>query len=354
MRALITALCVGSLGFGLVLAACGGATAGNIAGSDSGAGGPGIDGGGGGDGGVMTTGPGEAGETSTGTPTPAPCAAPADPTKSALCITVTPEAIDYTSDPNFDGKGYLVAQVFGTSLPDYPDGGELPALAAQSFGAPDAGTIDLSQPLPAIRFDGLTATVYPRVIFVDGPTLSGSIGAGTWLAGYDLDQGLGGQPPLVAQPLVAGTGTSVTMKLSALRELVVTMRRTVPPAGNGEGAATFIATTDQIPGNSSPLFGIGQNPCARVDGTNMATISGFVIGAGPYYVAGILDDFGLADGGVALPPGALVSLQSENGGLQIPTADQLTYAPTAYRVSQTISLGLVLPGAPATDGVSCP
>ena len=41
-------------------------------------------------------------------------------------------------------------------------------------------------------------------------------------------------------------------------------------------------------------------------------------------------------------------------GLQIPAADQLTYAPTAYRVSQTISLDLVLPGAPATDGVSCP
>ena len=351
MRALLTALCVGWLGLGVVLAACGGATASNIAGGDSGGGGPGVDGGGGGgDGGIMTTGP-EAGEASTGTP---PCAAPADPTKAALCITMTPEAIAYTSDPDFDGKGYLVAQVFGASLPDDPDGGEVPALAAQTFGAPDAGTVDLSQPLPTIRFDGLPATVYPRVVFVDGPTLSGSIGAGTWLAGYDLGQGLGGQPPLVAQTLVAGTGTSITMKLSALRELVVTMQRTVAPAGNGEGAATFVATTDQVPASGSPLFGIGENPCARVDGNNMAQVTGFVIGAGPYYVAGVLDDFGLADGGVALPPGALVSLQSENGGLQIPAAGQLTYPPTTYRVSQTISLDLVLPGAPTADGVSCP
>jgi hypothetical protein len=286
--------------------------------------------------------------------TPAPCSPPADPSKAALCITVAPEPMSFTSNPDFDGKGYLVAQVFDTSLPDYPDGGEEPALAAQTFGEPDAGTVDLSQPLPAIRFDGLPATVYPRVVFVDGPTLSGSIGAGTWLAGYDLGNGLGGQPPLVAQQLVAGTGTSVTMKLSALRQLVVTMTRTVPPAGNGEGPATFVATTVQGPASGSPLFGVGQNPCARVDGTNVALVSGFVIGTGPYYVAGVLDDFGTGDGGVDLPPGSLVSLQLANGGLQIPAADQLTYPATAYQITQTIALDLVMPGAPATDPVSVP
>jgi hypothetical protein len=267
---------------------------------------------------------------------------------------VVPEAIAFTADPAFDGKGYLVAQVFDTPLPDAPDGGEVPSLAAQTFGEPDAGTVDLSQPLPAIRFDGLPATVYTRMVFVDGPTPTGSIGAGTWLAGYNLADGLGGQPPLVAQALTVGMGTSVTMTLSALRELVVTMTRTVAPAGNGEGPATFVATTDQVPASGSPLFGAGQSTCARVDGTNMAQVSGFVIGTGPYYVAGILDDFGLADGGIALPPGALVSLQQTNGTLQIPAADQLTYPPTAYRVTQTVALDLVLPGAPATDGVTCP
>jgi len=352
MRAWLTVVCVGWLGVGLVLAACGGATAGDLAGGDSGADGAALEGGGGSSGGGdAAADSGQAGEASMGVPSP--CAAPADPSKAALCITVAPEAMTFTSDPRFDGKGYLVAQVFGTSLPDYPDGGEMPALAAQTFGAPDAGTVDLSQPLPAIRFDGLPAAVYPRVVFFDDPTTS-SIAAGSWLAGYDLSHGLGGQPPLIAEPLVVGSGTSITMKLSALRELVVTMQRTVPPAGNGEGPATFVATTDQVPASSSPLFGAGQNGCARVDGTNEAKVSGFVVGTGPYYVAGILDDFGLANGGIALPPGALVSLQQANGTLQIPPADQLTYAPTAYRVSQTIALDLVLPGAPATDPVSCP
>jgi hypothetical protein len=342
MRALLTVVCVGSLGLGLGLAACGGATAGNLAGGDAGTdGAP-----------ASTTTSGQDGGTSV--VTSAPCAPPGDPTKAALCVTVVPEAMTFTSDPRFDGKGYLVAQAFDTSLPDYPDGGETPSLAAQTFGEPDAGTVDLSQPLPVIRFDGLPGAVYPRVVFVDDPDTTVDIGAGTWLAGYDLGDGLGGQPALVAQPLVVGSGTSITMTLTALRELVVTMQRTVAPAGNGEGPATFVATTDQVPGNGSPLFGVGQNACSRVDGTNQTQVSGFVIGSGPYYVAGILDDFGLADGGVTLPPGGLVSLQQTNGTFQIPAADQLTYPATAYRVSQTITLDLVLPGAPATDGISCP
>ena len=349
MRAVLTVVCVGSLGLGLGLAACGGATASNLGGTDSGADGAAT--GAGGDAGTSTP-TGEAGGTTV--VTSAPCAPPADPTKAALCVTVVPEAMTFTSDPRFDGKGYLVAQAFDTSLPDYPDGGEIPALAAQSFGAPDAGTVDLSQPLPAIRFDGLPGAVYPRIVFDDDPASTDDIGAGTWLAGYDLGAGLGGQPALVAQPLVVGSGTSITMTLTALRELVVTMQRTVAPAGNGEGPATFVVTTDQVPASGSPLFGVGQNACSRVDGTNQTQVSGFVVGAGPYYVAGILDDFGLADGGVSLPPGALVSLQEANGTFQIPPADQLTYAPTAYRVTQTIALDLVLPGAPATDTVSCP
>jgi hypothetical protein len=285
--------------------------------------------------------------------TSAPCDPPADPTKAALCVTLAPEAITFTSDPRFDGKGYLVAQLFDLALPDYPDGGEMPALAAQTFGEPDAGTVDLSQPLPVIRFDGLPTTVYPRVVFFDDPAAT-SIAAGTWLAGYDVGAGLGGSPPLVAQTLAAGSGTSITMKLSALRELVVTMQRTATPAGNGEGPATFVVTTSQVPVTNSPLFGVGQSACSNVSGNDQAQVSGFVIGAGPYYVAGVVDDFGLADGGVSLPPGALTSLAYSGGAFQIPSADQLTYAPTAYRVSQTITLDYTIPGAPATDGVSCP
>ena len=336
MRVLLGVVYVSTLGVGLGAAACGGATAGNLAAGDSGtdgAGGGGEAGGGGSSGGSSG---GDAGASPADAA--APCAPPADPNKAALCLTVAPEPIDFSSDTRFDGKGYLVAQVFGTPLPDSPDGGEVAALAAQTFGAPGAGGVDLSQPLPVIRFDGLSGTVYPRVVFADDPALGSNIGPGTWLAGYDLGAGLGSAPPLVARPLVAGTGTSITVKLSALRELVVTMERTTPAVGNGQGAATFVATTDQVPASGSPLFGLGQAACAHVDGANTAQVSGFVIGAGPYYVAGVLDDFGLADGGVSLPPGALTSLQVTSAGPEIPAADRLTYAPTAYRVSQTIAL----------------
>jgi hypothetical protein len=359
MRVLLAVACVGSVSLGVALTACGGSTAGVLSGDGGGAtaeGGGGSSGGGeGGSGSADATASVDGGGPTESGPAVPPCAAPSDPTKSALCVTVAPEAITFTSDPRFDGKGWLIAQVFSTAQPDDADGGEVPSLGAQTFGAPDAGSVDLSQPLPAIRFDGLPpGSVYPRVVFYDDPTPSSDLGAGDWLGGYDLSGGLGGSPPLVAQALAAGQGTSIAMTMTALRELVVTMERGVMPAGNGEGPATFVVTNSQTPATGAPLFGVGQNPCARVDGTNEATVSGFVYGDGPYYVAGILDDFGLADGGVSLPPGALTSLQVSSAGVEIPPADQLTYAPMADRVSQTISLDVVVPNPPATDPVSCP
>jgi len=361
MRGLLTLVCVGCFGCGLALSACGGATASSITGSgnDSGAEGGGGDTGTGPDGtsGGDATQGGDASDAGSSGETGPACAPPTDPTKSALCLTVIPEDIAFTSDPKFDGKGWLVAQVFDTSLPGLPDGGELPAIASLELpaGGPDAGpAVDLSQPVPVLRFDGLPATVYARAIFVDDPAPTPVVGASTWLAGYDLSKGLLNQTPLVAQSLPAGTGTSVSLHLAALREMSVTLDRTVTPAGNGEGPATVIATPDQAPSSNSSLFGLANNPCVRVDGTNTGLVTGFVIGKGPYYVIGVLDDFGTGDAGVSLPPGALVSVVPTDAGLQIPASDQMTYAANAYRVSQTIALDLVLPGAPKTDTVSCP
>jgi hypothetical protein len=205
-----------------------------------------------------------------------------------------------------------------------------------------------------LRFDWLTSTVYARAVFVDDPAPAPQIGASTWLAGYDLSAGFQTQTPLVARTLPAGVGTSLSIDLVALREMIVTMNRSVTPAGNGEGPATALATPDQAPGSASPLFGLANNACARVDGTNTAQVPGFVIGTGPYFIAGVLDDFGLADSGVSLPPGALTSLQAADGGYVLPAANKMTYDPKAYRVSQTITLNVVIPGAPATDTVSCP
>lgn len=352
MRGWLALICAG-----LVLAACGGATASSITGDgDSGATAEAASGTDGAAGADATQG-GDAGDAGITAETGPSCAPPTDPTKSALCLTLTPEDIAFTSDPRFDGKGWLVAQAFGTSLPDLPDGGELPALAALELppGGPDAGpAVDLSQPVPTLRFDGLPPTVYVRAIFVDSPAPDPTVQAGTWLAGYDLSKGLLDSTPLVAHSLPTGVGTSVSLPLLALREMSVTMDRTVTPAGNGEGPATIIATPDQVPSSTTSIFGLASSACARVDGANSAEVTGFVIGKGPYYVVGILDDFGLADGGVSLAPGALVSLDVTDAGLAIPTADLMTYPANAYRVSETISLDLVIPGAPATDTVSCP
>jgi hypothetical protein len=355
MRALLTLVGVGCFGCGLALAACGGATSSSLTGVDSGGADgtteAGLDGSSGGD--VTSTDGGDGGmATETGTP----CAAPGDPTKSAMCLTIVPESITFTSDPKFDGKGWLVAQVFDTATPTLSDGGEVPALATMELppGGQDAGSIDLSQPIQVLRFDGLPATVYTRVVFLDDPAPNPQIGASTWLAGFDFSKGLLNDTPLVAESLPTGAGTNVSLHMIALREMTITMNRTVTPAGNGEGPATVVATPDQVPTSTSALFGVGENACARVDGTNTAQVTGFVFGKGPYYIAGQLDDFGLGDGGVSLPPGALVSLDLIDGGYELPAADLMTYAPTAYRVSQTISLNLVVPGAPGTDTVSCP
>jgi hypothetical protein len=362
MRAVLTLVCVGSMACGGILAACGGSTSSNLSGSDSGSDGTaaeassggmdtgtGNDGQGGGDSGMGS----DTGSTGEGGST---CAPPTDPSKSALCLTLTPESIAFTSDPAFDGKGWLIAQVFDTALPDYPDGGSKPPLAAMELppGLPDGGTIDLSQPVPVLRFDGLPSTVYVRAVFEDNPMPPTAVGAGTWLAGYDLSNGVHSQLALVNQALPTGSGTSINLPLVALRQMIITLDRTVTPAGNGQGPAEVIATPDQSPTSGSPVFGIGTSPCTKVDGTNMGVVPGLVIGKGPYWVAAVLDDFGTSDGGTGLPPGALTSLDLDGGSYQLPAANQLAYAPNAYQVALTVSLNLVVPGAPSMDSVSCP
>ena len=358
MRALVTLVCVGSMAGGLLLAACGGATSSNIAGSDSGSDGSTVDTGiGGMDSSPGTDGPGggDAADSGSSGEAGSPCAPPADPSKSALCLTLVPESIAFTSDPSFDGKGWLIAQIFDSAQPDYPDGGQKPDLAHAELppGLPDGGTIDISQPIPMLRFDGLPSTVYVRAVFFDNPNPPTPVGPGTWLAGYDLQNGIHSQLALVNQPLTPGSGTSISLPLTALRQMVVTLDRAVTPAGNGEGPAEFVATPDQSPSSGSPIFGLGTSPCAKVDGTNTAQVSGLVIGKGPYWVAADLDDFGLADGGVGLPAGSLTSLDIDAGYL-LPAANHLSYAANAYQVALTVSLNVVVPGAPSTDTVTCP
>ena len=287
------------------------------------------------------------------------CAPPIDPAKSAICLTLSPEAIAFMSDPALDGKGYLVAQAFGVAVPDLGDGGSVAALATVVLpggdAGVDAGPVDLSHSLPVVRFDGLPQTAFVRAIFVDDPGPAAGLHAGDWLAGYDMSAGIYKGVPLAPQALTAGEGTAVTLNLVALRKMTITLGRTAALEGNGQGPATVLAASQQNLGAGAHLFGLGTAPCANVSGTLTADVAGFVFGQGPYFVTGVLDDFGASDGGAFFAAGSLSSLEvTADGGAQIPAANALSYAPTAYAVTKTIALGFVGPGDAGTDGVTCP
>ena len=283
------------------------------------------------------------------------CAPPSDPTRAALCITVQPEAVTFVSaDPSFDGKGILVADVHDTANPNGADGGSLMAL--QSFMAPPAdagmGELDLSQPPPVIRFDGLPpGVVYPRVIFVDSRDTK-KVGAGWWIGNYDLGRGLRSPTVLLPVTLQAGSGTSMTVALTALRALTVTLTRSVTPLGNGQGPVEVVVTDDPIPTDASALFGAATASCANLADAAAVAANGFVLGAGPYDTLAVLDDFGL-DAGLA--PGALTSLVPTDGGYVNPASARLAYPASAYVVTKTLDLDTVVAYPDAgVDPVSCP
>jgi hypothetical protein len=297
------------------------------------------------------TGPGEG-------PSPTPCAAPSDPTKAALCITVAPEAIQFVaSNPDFDGKGLLVAEVFDTQFPNLADGGT--AVPLQSVEYSGAMNIDLSQTLPVIRFDGLPVeTVFPTIVFSDVATPTSDLQAGYLIGGYDLSNGILNSTPVKSVTLQQGSGTGVTIDLVALRGLTVNLTLGTTLTGNGQGPATIIATTTETPMNGSPLFGAGQSSCVSVAGNTPAAVTGFVIGKGPYYAAAVVAQFGPLDAGVSLPPGALTSLVEANSGIMIPPADMLSYPAsypaTAYMITGSLTLGFVVPGSPGSQTFTCP
>jgi hypothetical protein len=292
-----------------------------------------------------------------------PCPPPADPTTSSLCISLNPEAIAFLSDPAFDGKGLLVLQLFSRPHPD-DDAGDsavTPPLLLPS--QPDGGTadggfalLDLSQPVPQVRFDGLPTLVYARAVFVDDPTTlgKGGVQAGWWLAGLDLANGID-KAPLSPVALTAGQGTSVSLDLIALRKLTVTVARAsgIAPAGNGQGPVVTVAIdTDKIGGDAGGhLWGAGALACGKVDGISQAVVQGFVIGKGPYWIVASLDDFGVD---ASFPAGGLSSLILDGGGLFVPASDKVMYPANAYQVTATAALTFVSPWEGGVDPVSCP
>jgi hypothetical protein len=268
------------------------------------------------------------------------CAPPTDPTKAALCVTLTAEAVNFlANDPHFDGKGVLRFAVLGAA-----DGGATvadPVVFPSADAGEEAGLVDLSQPLPTVRFDGLPpTTVFPQAIFVDDVALSaatGSLTPGWWLGGYDLSKGVA-NALLSAVPLSAGESKTVTLNLRALRELLVTVTAAVTPAGNGQGPMNvLVVQTDQVGSDAGNVaWGFGTTPCANVVADGGAVAVAFFVGPGPYFTLPVLDDF--ARGG-DFPPGAMTSLDPD-AGLTIPAANQFT-AGNAYVKAQSVALTYV-------------
>ncbi len=343
-RALFALVCLGTGAAGVAVQACGGDDTVIAGGGDGSA-----------DGSLADVQAGDVLTTDSAVDSGVPCAPPTDSTKSSLCINVSPEAIQFLANADFDGKGFMVIDVHDVANPDAPDGAPLPALHTATFpsldAGPDAGEFDLATPVPTVRFDGLPATVYPRVVFVDARgTFKPQ--AGWWLGGYDLTNGLGQTALLKPIALTAGQGTTITIDLSALRRLHITITRSATPVGNAMGPASVVAVPDQMPGMNTKILGLAFNPCANVSGTRAAEVNGFVLGKGPYYAFAQLDDY---DAGGFLRPGTLTSVVAIDGGIQNPAGSQLNYAANAYVVSQTVDLVTAVPKPDAgTDTIVCP
>ncbi len=288
-----------------------------------------------------------------GLPDAGACAPPADPSKAALCVKITPEAVHFlASDPHFDGKGILLVTVHSLPFPDGGDPSLAPAVVLPDLDGGADASLDLSQPVPEVRIDGLPpTTVYPQAVFVDDP----SVGLkdpvpGWWLGGYDLTHGLQGAP-LEGVSLTAGASATVTMDLRALRALLIRVSASVPPAGNGQGPLSVLVLDSNVVGDDAGTraWGFGTAACANVLADGGATAIGFFIGSGPYFTLPVLDDFGLGD---TFPAGAMTSLDRD-AGLTVPAANEFD-AGNAYVVTQTVQLNFVN-AAPdgAVDDASC-
>lgn len=284
-----------------------------------------------------------------------PCAPPSDPTEAALCLIVEPETIAFdANDPKLDGNGILAVEVFNKANPtgaDAPlDSRLTPAQPGQGYATKSLAELTAAP----IRFESLPTKVYVRAFFVDDVegAQPDALVPGTWIGGLDLSQGLRDDMPLDAVNLTAGKGTVVRLPLSALRKLTVTVSRTANPAqgGNAQGPLTVVAVASQTIDQNAQVFGLGELACANVSGTKKATVEGAVVGPGPYWVTGILDDF---NKGGQMPAGGLVSMDFA-GGIKIPAKNKLTYAADAYTASIGIDLNMAIPGNTGTDGVSCP
>lgn len=314
-------------------------------GGSGGSGQAGAGGSAGGTGGASTGGATGAGGASTDAG--APCAPPANPAETALCVIFAPEAINVQTDPALDGKGTLLVQVFDTPTP--PDKNAKP-LVERLLPINPKNELSISS-LPVERLVGtLPSTVYVRALFIDNPALltpGTPLTYGAWIGGLDLTKGFLTKEPLNAVPVQIGKGNPLALPLTALRKLTVTVHASATPIGDGQGKLSVIVVDNADPTKKPPAFGYALDACADVAAGDV-TLTGFVIGAGPYWVTGVLNDLGLTGD---LPPGSLAALDFTGGKVRIPK--QLVIAPGDYAPSASIDLSFVVP-LPADAGAPGP
>jgi len=336
-----------------------GGSAGSASGGASGSGGS-TTGGAGGTAGSVTG--GSAGMAGSDAGVVPPCDPPAVATDAALCLQLTPDNVKWIpGDAAFDGKGVLGIAIYDTPFPNATDGGSATPIAFTiEPPQPDGGILEktLAELVQTpYRFDGLPATVYVAAWFFDDTTAIGKMKdpvAGTWVGGYDLSNGLVENPPIDSIALTIGAGTNSALPIHPLRKLSVTVTRTsgVNPAGDGQGPLSVVVTQTQTLTPTTKLFGFGSLPCADLSGTSSVTLNGMLYGSGPFYVTGVLDDFGL--GTNDLPAGSLASLAMSGGNLQIPAKNKITVPVGDYQVTSSIELGWVTPAPDAgADNVNC-
>ncbi len=285
------------------------------------------------------------------------CGPPSNPTMAALCLHLVPESIAFTTDPKFDGKGYLLAQVFDTSHPDLPDGGSVPALGTALLppGATGGASLDLSQGAPTIRFDDLPRTVYVRALFEDDPAATPT------RRRRHLARRI---RPFHRHPQSAAARAAGSRRRG--RHRLRDRFRRAPGADHHreshrrprrERAGARDRGRDIGPSARVGVAAVRVRPervRARRRQQHRADPRLRRSARAPTSSPPWSPILGSPDGGIGASPGSLTSLELlDGGGYDIPAADLLSYPADAYRVSQAVTLGLTLPGG-GVDTVSCP
>jgi hypothetical protein len=301
--------------------------------------GGGFNAGGSGVGGSGTGGSGIGGGTGTGG-TDGACAPPVDKTQTAICVTLVPEAIKAESDPALDLHGALVIQIFDTPTPPQKTASAV-ALAERLVPAnPTTAEVALDA-IPTQRLVGtFPKTAYVRAVFVDNPALLATgtdLGWGAWIGGIDVTDGFQEDDPVLPVKLGIGEGNPVSLPLVALRQLTVTVKASVTPIGDGQGPLTAVVVASADVTTKPPAFGVANAACADV-ASGSVTVTGFVVGQGPYFISGALNDLGLSGD---FPPGTMAALDVKPDKITIP--QKLSFGARDYAVKSQIDLSYVVP-----------